>query len=92
MTGAQESAPEEKVSIIGVAIKTGDRVYTALAPKRHHHLLHANYPEISQELSDQGFLTNDGRWVSRDEAKQIAFANGQATSSIAETFTSEDLW
>lgn len=39
-----------------------------------------------------GFLTSTGRFVSRPEAKEIAYAAGQITTTIAETFTSEDLY
>lgn len=41
---------------------------------------------------EQGFLTSTGRFVSREEGKEIALASGQIKSTFSGTLCSEDLW
>lgn len=49
--------------------------------------------EVSMKMNDQGFLTSEGRFVSRKEAEVIARNCGQLVGSlIGGELTSEDLW
>lgn len=48
--------------------------------------------EVSMKIDDQGFLTSHGRFVSREEAEQIARECGQITEIIGGTLTSEDIY
>lgn len=63
-------------------------------PARHHHLILEAVTERGMSLigSEQGFLTSTGRFVSREEAREIVLACGQVTQTIGKTLTSEDLW
>lgn len=70
------------------------------APARHHHVLHQLWPlKLDGERIDsgQGFVTDTGRYVDREEAWQIAEAAGQLlprapTDGRGGTLYSEDLW
>lgn len=41
---------------------------------------------------EQGFLTSTGRFVLREEGKEIVLASGQIKSTLSNTLCSEDLW
>lgn len=85
------------VYIIEAAIKDHDgTIYTVPRPGRHHHVIgimvEAGRPTpISGE---QGFLTNEGNFVDRIEAKKIAREAGQLlpTDRNLKILFSEDLW
>lgn len=47
--------------------------------------------KMSQRANDQGFMTDNGRYVSREEAARIAYEAGQIDKKIEYLF-SEDLW
>lgn len=67
-------------------------VYSMQRPARHHHILH-RMPGDALDV-DQGFVTSDGRFVDRQEARRIAEARGQllpAAISSTELY-SEDVW
>lgn len=81
----------------------GKRVYpdhltiSAPSPARHGTLLHPlSAMGIRVGPQDQGFLTNTGRFVGREDAYDIAVASGQPMidhpSRIVGTLYSEDLW
>lgn len=81
--------------IVAVACKMGDLTLSIAAPARHHHIIHAfaSYNRKTLILpSQQGFLTNTGRYVGREEAKQIAIQAGQVTETVHDELYSEDLW
>jgi hypothetical protein len=63
--------------IIGVAIKFKDGpVLAALPPIRHQHLINAqNIGYVDPDM--QGFLSSDGKFLSRTDALDIARAEGQ---------------
>lgn len=73
---------------------------SAPPPFRHHHLMHPLYDLTDKKArtgpDNQGFLTNRGRFVGREEALQIALASGQPLidhpSRHATQLFSEDLW
>lgn len=47
--------------------------------------------KVSEEGCIQGFVLDDGSFVTRDEAASIAFVAGQIPSSKSQLY-SEDLW
>lgn len=47
--------------------------------------------DMSSKALDQGFFTNQGRYVDRDEGAKIAVTSGQVTKPCSFLF-SEDLW
>lgn len=58
---------------------------------RHADILHRFKGEVSNNPYDQGFYTSKGRFVSREEAAQIAFEAGQISEQKTWLF-SEDLY
>lgn len=56
-----------------------------------HHIIYRDYNDVSKKSSSQGFITNGLRFVSREEAAQIAYRSGQI-SYRKKTLCSEDLW
>jgi hypothetical protein len=76
------------------------------APARHNDVVRAiHFAGLSEALweanapGNQGFLTSDGRWVSRREAMEIALASGQPFrprephhAPLTHELFSEDLW
>lgn len=60
---------------------------------RHPDILHRFEGEVSKNPLDQGFYTNKGRFVSREEAVIIAKDAGQISKSFnRKQLTSEDVW
>lgn len=84
--------------ILGVAIQYEGKVYMALRPCRHHHVIRqiAQANGVGIKGPDvQGFFTNAMRFVDRREALQIALAAGQVIDPQAvrgDRLYSEDLW
>lgn len=89
---ATEKPAEER--IVAAAINVGMTI-SMPPPARHHTILHAfsNWSDWMVQPHEQGFLTDRGRYVSREEAYCIAFRAGQVTKTINPTqLFSEDLW
>jgi hypothetical protein len=87
------------VKIVAAAIKLGNLTVSLPAPARHHHILHDYYSKTGtwfpQEPDDQGFLTDEGMFVSREAALRIARQAGQLRPDrdiIGEKLYSENLW
>lgn len=63
---------------------------------RHHNCYGILYQFLQGKVdiskSEEGFLTSKGNFLTRVEAKELAFKIGQITETIATTLTSEDLW
>jgi len=81
----------ERERIINAAILYGGKIY-----KGHRHAdimgeIWSTLPDAHFPQSIQGFLTDTGRFVSRDEASLIAFRAGQ-TKTQKERLLSEHLW
>jgi hypothetical protein len=83
-------------SIVAAAImsETG-LILTLPKPARHHTIINMahelNYPKTCQRY--QGFITDTGRFVHRDEAAKLAVSNGQLKCvMIPDILFSEDLW
>ncbi len=70
---------------------TGPLIYCGL---RHHNILWQG-TQVSRTPSHQGFLTSTGRFVTRQDAKMIAFKAGQLDKIKQQnnhTLYSEDLY
>ncbi len=88
--------------ITQVAIRINGALWTLPCPYRHGHI-YAAYsllwrPELGRrsdgEEDVQGFLDDSGRFLTRDEACEVAHAAGQIKNGriIGGCLTSEDLW
>lgn len=66
------------------------------APYRHHHVLVVIYKEHGESTyNEQGFLDNEGKFLTREEAFVIAKAAGQIkdiTATCGDRLYSEDIW
>lgn len=82
-----------KEEIEQVAIRIGAVHICGPAPLRHGDLIILLNELLITQPDDQGFVTNAGRYVGREEARKIAIASKQvrATTHQTELF-SEDLW
>lgn len=81
--------------IVAVAIKANGLIMTRPAPARHHDIL-KRMPEGMARASvpsDQGFITDGGKFLGRADALVIARQAGQLLKEThhRELF-SEDLW
>ena len=83
-------------AIIAAAVIFDEEVWHLPAPARHHHVLWAIdqvHPGRAIEAHVQGFLTNTGRFVEREQAARIASMAGQVEKlSAPPHLFSEDLW
>lgn len=85
------------MKIVAVAIEFRGKIYSLPAPNRHHHLIKLIYESCKLEGSvngeTQGFLTDEGAFVEREEAARIAIKAGQIEKLIhGPDLFSEDLW
>ncbi len=73
--------------ITHVAIKYEGKLYSLPRPNRHHHIIHQIHLETGHHdiYGDQGFLDDQGNFLSRAEALIHAQACGQE-------FTKHPLW
>lgn len=82
--------------IIRAAIRWKDRIHHLPIPARHHDVIRrmASFGHGPQAMTDQGFLTNEGRFVDRVEGLPIAKAAGQIKEKVGnpDELCSEDLW
>ena len=81
--------------IIAVAIRTEQDTYEQPCPLRHHDLIHmlADMGHATPITGEQGFIDDQRGFVTREEAAQIALAQGQVKSLHAPpSLFSEDLW
>jgi hypothetical protein len=93
-----DTMPDER--IIAAAVRAGNVTLSMPPPARHHDIVNTlcgtlGMPEMTRYAhpQDQGFLTDQGRFVGRKEAFGIATVAGQLKkpSSMRELYT-EDLW
>jgi hypothetical protein len=87
------------VKIVAVAIQLGNLTVSLPAPARHRHILHmyfdATGTKLPPEADSQGFLTDEGMFVSRRAALRIATQAGQLLPDrevIGDKLYSENLW
>lgn len=83
--------------IIGVGIVTEGKLYTLPRPHRHHHCISIAFEELNKQIvtENQGFITNKGRYVLREEALEIAKNANQLLPRHDPYFTelfSESIW
>jgi len=86
------------VYIKAAAIKKDNIIYSLKPPARHHNILQYIHDNLNIETIDihgnnQGFLTSEDTYVTREEAAIIALVCGQI--GVLETpprLYSEDLW
>jgi len=84
--------------IVGVAIKKEHLVFCLPEPFRHHHVIAMMvniYPEFHpfKPFKEQGFITDDWKYLDRKTAAKYALENGQCTELISPpNLFSEDLW
>jgi hypothetical protein len=94
----EQLAPKPIPTIVTAALRCEDGiVYCLDAPARHHDVIRrlASTGVITAVIAscEQGFLTSDGRFVDRREAKRIAFTAGQLKQETHPTeLFSEDVW
>jgi hypothetical protein len=94
----EQLAPKPIPTIVAAALRCEDGVVYCLdAPARHHDVIQrvASTGAITAVIASckQGFLTSDGLFVDRREAKRIAFAAGQMKRETHPTeLFSEDVW
>lgn len=83
--------------IIAAAIQYLGVTFSLPQPARHAQVMHSLDLVLSPEslaTACQGFLTSEGRFVNRVQARQIAYMAGQdpRTTGPAHELFSEDLW
>lgn len=87
------------MKIVAAALKRGTLIFSAPPPARHHTLLH----EVDRLFGsshdvfgpdEQGFITDNGQFYSRADAKMIAIDAGQLNNTTfgGKDLYSEDLW
>lgn len=88
----------DKGRIKAAAIKSrcGEIVYTLPPPNRHHNIIKymAEHGEPVPITGEQGFITEDGKFVRRRRAKMIARLAGQLLERADDSplLFSEDVW
>lgn len=86
----------EQETIYAAAIRHKGRVCYMAPPSRHHDIIYniAQNEGGFDQSSEQGFVTNDGRFVGREEAAKIAIEAGQIEQTKFQPgiLFSEDLW
>lgn len=83
--------------IVAAAIQYADVVASLPRPARHHDIIdawHTATGMCTRGSDMQGFLTSDGRFVSRYEALEIATAASQIVTKNGDPqkLFSEDMW
>lgn len=69
-----------------------DDIYSIEIGRRHNNIM-SRFGKTCLDTTKQGFYTSWGRFVSREEALQIAKSAGQVSETISETkLFSEDLY
>lgn len=82
-------------AIVAAATKIGDAVYSLPSPKRHHDIVRMLYADgVDQTDATQVFITSDGDFVNRKQAKTMVRRNQQPTINDhhPNQLFSEDLW
>lgn len=82
--------------IVGVAVLYEGEIFSLLAPNRHHHVLRMIGGIYGPH--EEGFILDDGTYIGRTDAMQLAKDNGQLNRRKGENYYqgpelfSEDLW
>ena len=80
--------------IVAVAIWQDGMTCSVSRPARHHDVIRCMARAGIQIpiVGTQGFLTSHGRFVNRQQARNIAIAADQGIRQIGDELFSEDLW
>jgi hypothetical protein len=80
--------------VVAAAVRTDDGVIHSMkSPARHHHILHALHSFGTAARGEQGFVLNNGTFVNREMAGQIAIVSGQIKElAHPPKLYTEDLW
>ena len=93
--GTETPADEFPKQVVAVAIRANGLIVSKPAPARHCHVLNAMPEKMARATkpSDQGFLSDTGIFLSREDALTVARNAGQLKKPThhKELF-SEDLW
>lgn len=89
----------DQLTVMQVACKTGDLIYTMPKPARHNNIMNlAKRAGLDSQFQpdEQGFLLSDGSFADREEAYKVAKAAGQPWRRKPEIHSehlfTEDLW
>jgi hypothetical protein len=90
----EPSVSEEKRQIVAVAVRKHEAVASLPKPARHVNLLaELRYVGIDADDWEQGFMTSDGQYVTRFQARAIAVKSGQIVKAkCPPDLYSEDVW
>lgn len=93
----EESVPFDRETLIGPAAVYGGVVFFLPKPATTVEMLDAArklVPELVVEVDDCGFLTSEGRFVSRELAKVVAITGGhfEGRQVPLGAITTADLW
>ena len=83
--------------IAAAAIKYGDLIVSMPRPNRHHHIIHKMFHQFAIRTGsngEQGFITDKGEFVNREEGLHIAKSNAQIIHKFGSSccLFSEDMW
>lgn len=96
MTDQQAKQQTSAECIVAAAIMHRGKLYTLPPPFRHHDIIRVIYERTGRPADgDQGFVTDAGRFVGREQAWRIANEAGQEIAAIAcapGILFSEHLW
>lgn len=83
-------------TIAAAAVLLDGKIYTLPPPARHHTIMHwLSAQGISPHLAEQGFVDNEGKFLGRHPALQVAADAGQFIrdpTAPANGLFSEDVW
>jgi hypothetical protein len=88
---------ETEHRIVAAAVKdVSGKIWTLPPPARHHDIVHEMCKARAKgylDLDNQGFILENGQWVSRKAAAYLVMHNGQCNSlHNPGCLYSEDLW
>lgn len=89
-----ESRTTGEDEILAAAILEDGIIHWCAKPCRHHHVISAKWSTNESGFTSravQGFLTKNGRFLNRVEARELAVSSGIKPSHPQDLF-SEDLW
>ena len=87
------AALRRKIPKTSIITLSNNDIYSIEIGFRHCDIRDRFLNEVDMSPKSQGFYTSKGRFVTREEAKQIAIACGQLNKDlIGGQLTSEDLW
>jgi hypothetical protein len=83
--------------ITHVAIRFQGKTWSLPKPNRHHHIIRLiveelNVPTVDAHGDDQGFLDDQGEYLTREQALSHARQAGQVGKTAHDELYSEDVW